>query len=105
MEACKRVSKTCANGPAVDGGHEGGVRAHVLHAAEDGLCGIGCGQPPRGVKNVQQMFADAGYRDCSVRHYMSRRDRQEAVGSNGVRPLALERMPTNYEGGQGVDPN
>ena len=43
VEACKRLSKTCANGPASTPGHEGGVRRHVLHAAARGLRRLGCG--------------------------------------------------------------
>ena len=71
VEACKRLSKTCANGPA---------STHDLHEVFAVMC---CKQPRVGcaasaasnrreaLKNVQEMFADAGYKDCSVQHYMS----------------------------------
>src|SRR5215831_6265442 len=71
VEACKKVSKTCANGPA---------STHDLNEVFAIVC---CTEPRRGcaasaaanrreaVKNVQEMFADAGYKDCSVQHYMS----------------------------------
>ena len=71
VEACKKVSKTCADGPA---------STHDLNEVFAIVC---CTEPRRGcavsaaanrrdaVKNVQAMFADAGYKDCSVQHYMS----------------------------------
>ena len=71
VEACKKVSKTCADGPA---------STHDLNEVFAIVC---CTEPRRGcavsaaanrreaTKNVQAMFADAGYKDCSVQHYMS----------------------------------
>ena len=71
VEACKKVSKTCAGGPA---------STPDLREVFAVVC---CTQPHRGcavsaaanrreaAKNVQEMFADAGYKDCSVQHYMS----------------------------------
>jgi len=71
VEACKKVSKTCADGPA---------STHDLNEVFAIVC---CTEPRRGcavsaaanrreaAKNVQAMFADAGYKDCSVQHYMS----------------------------------
>jgi hypothetical protein len=71
VEACKKVSKTCANGPA------------STHDLKEVFAIVCCTQPRRGcavsaaanrreaAKNVQEMFADAGYKDCSVQHYMS----------------------------------
>ena len=71
VEACKRLSKTCANGPA---------STHDMQEVFAVMC---CTQPRVGcaasaaanrreaLKNVQEMFADAGYKDCSVQHYMS----------------------------------
>ena len=63
VEACKKVSKTCADGPA---------STHDLNEVFAIVC---CTEPRRGcaasaaanrreaVKNVQEMFADAGYKD------------------------------------------
>lgn len=71
VEACQKVSKTCANGPA---------STRDLNEVFAIVC---CTQPRRGcavsaaanrreaAKNVEAMFADAGYKDCSVQHYMS----------------------------------
>ena len=71
VEACKKTSKTCANGPA---------STRDLNEVFAIVC---CTQPRRGcavsaaanrreaAKNVEAMFADAGYKDCSVQHYMS----------------------------------
>ena len=95
VEACKRLSKTCANGPAVHRRHEGGVRRHVLRAAARRAAPprprpIGA-MPPR---TSQEMFADAGYTNCSVRHYMSGRHRQEAVSQSwGQTPCADDCNP------------
>jgi len=71
VEACKKVSKTCANGPA---------STRDLNEVFAIVC---CMQPRRGcavsaaanrreaAQNVHEMFADAGYKGCSVQHYMS----------------------------------
>jgi len=71
VEACRKVSKTCAGGPA---------STHDLSEVFVVVC---CNEPRRGcaasaaanrreaAKNVREMFADAGYKDCSVQHYMS----------------------------------
>jgi hypothetical protein len=71
VEACRNVSQTCANGPA---------STHDLNEVFAIVC---CTLPRRGcaaaaaanrreaAQNVQEMFAGAGYKDCSVQHYIS----------------------------------
>jgi hypothetical protein len=70
VEACKRVSKTCANGPAVtDDLRE--VFALVCCAKPKAGCAAAAAANKReAVRIAQQMFADAGYSDCAVRHYL-----------------------------------
>jgi hypothetical protein len=70
VEACKRVSKTCANGPAVtDDLRE--VFALVCCAKPKTGCAAAAASSKREAsRNAQQMFADAGYSECSVRHYV-----------------------------------
>jgi len=71
VEACKKVSKTCANGPAST--HEPNeVFAVVCCTAPRRGCAVSAAANRReAAKNVQEMFADAGYKDCSVQHYIS----------------------------------
>jgi hypothetical protein len=70
MEACKRVSKTCANGPAVtDDLRE--VFALVCCAKPKTGCAAAVASNKREAsRNAQQMFTDAGYSDCAVRHFL-----------------------------------
>jgi hypothetical protein len=71
VEACKRVSKTCANGPASMQDMKE-VFAVMCCTQPRAACAASAAVSRRDAqKNVQEMFADAGYRDCSVRHYMS----------------------------------
>jgi Zn-dependent alcohol dehydrogenase len=71
VEACRRSSKSCANGPA------------STNEMEDFFAVMCCTKPRRGcavavagarqdaLKSVQKIFADAGYSTCSLRHYLS----------------------------------
>lgn len=71
VEACKRVSKTCANGPASTSDMRE-VFVLMCCAQPKGGCAAAAAPNRRDAqKNVQEMFANAGYKDCSVRHYMS----------------------------------
>ena len=71
IDACRRVSKTCANGPAVtDDMRE--VFAVVCCTQPRAGCAVSAASNRREAsKTVQQMFADAGYSGCAVRHYIS----------------------------------
>jgi hypothetical protein len=70
IEACKRVSETCANGPAVtDDMRE--VFALVCCAKPKAGCAASAAANKRDAqRNAQKMFADAGYSECAVRHYL-----------------------------------
>ena len=71
QEACKRLSKTCANGPASTD-DLGDVFAIVCCTQPRAGCAVSAGPNRRqALKTVQAMFAEAGYKDCSLRHYMS----------------------------------
>ena len=71
MEACRRVSKTCANGPASTDA-QGDVFAVVCCTQPRAGCAVSAGAGRRqALKAAQGMFAEAGYKDCSLRHYMS----------------------------------
>ena len=71
IDACRRTSKTCANGPA------------STNQLEDVFAVMCCTKPRRGcavgvagarqdaLKSVEQTFADAGYSNCALRHYIS----------------------------------
>ena len=70
-EACKRVSATCANGPAVTDA-PGDVFAIVCCR----LPRVGCAAAVAATKRearraVETMFDRAGYSRCALRHYMS----------------------------------
>jgi hypothetical protein len=70
IEACKRLSKTCANGPAVTDDLKE-VFAIVCCEQPRTGCAASAGANRRdAAKTAQQMFADAGYGNCSVRHYI-----------------------------------
>jgi hypothetical protein len=70
VEACKRVSKTCANGPAVTEDLRE-VFALVCCTKPKTGCAAGAAANKREAsRNVQQMFTDAGYSDCAVRHFL-----------------------------------
>jgi hypothetical protein len=71
VEACKGVSKTCADGPA------------STDELEDVFAVMCCSRPGRGcavavaasrqeaMKAVQKTFSDAGFSNCSLRQYLS----------------------------------
>ena len=71
IEACRRGSKSCANGPA------------STNEMNDFFAVVCCTKPRRGcavgvagarqdaLKNVQKVLSDSGYSNCSLRHYLS----------------------------------
>ena len=70
-DACKRVSKTCAGAPA------------STDTLDDVFAVVCCTKPSQGcavsvaanrqdaLKGVQKTFSDAGFSNCSLRHYLS----------------------------------
>ena len=71
VEACKRVSKTCANGPASTQDLKEVFAVMCCKQPRVGCATSAAANRREALKNVQEMFADAGYKDCSVQHYMS----------------------------------
>ena len=71
VESCKRVSKTCANGPASTSDMREVFVVMCCAQPKAGCAAAAAASRRDAQKNVQEMFADAGYKDCSVRHYMS----------------------------------
>ena len=71
VEACKRVSKTCANGPASTQDLKEVFAVMCCTKPRMGCAASAAANRREALKNVQEMFADAGYKDCSVQHYMS----------------------------------
>jgi hypothetical protein len=71
VEACKRLSKTCANGPASTQDLKEVFAVVCCTQPRAGCAASAAANRREALKNVQEMFAAAGYRDCSLRHYMS----------------------------------
>jgi CO dehydrogenase/acetyl-CoA synthase gamma subunit (corrinoid Fe-S protein) len=71
VEACKRGSTTCANGPASTS-EMADVFAVMCCTKPRRGCAVGvAGARQDALKSVQKTFADAGYSNCSLRHYLS----------------------------------
>jgi hypothetical protein len=71
VEACKRVSKTCANGPASTRDMREIFAVMCCTQPQIGCAAAAAASKRDATKNLREMFADAGYKDCAVRHYMS----------------------------------
>ena len=70
-EACKRVSTTCANGPAATDAM-GDVFAVVCCRTPRFGCAVAAAATKReALRAVGRMFDTAGYSQCELRHYMS----------------------------------
>lgn len=70
-EACRRVSKTCASGPASTQDMKEVFAVVCCTSPRTGCAASAAANRKEALKTVQTMFADAGYKDCSVQHYMS----------------------------------
>ena len=70
IDACKRLSKTCANGPAVTDDLKEVFAVVCCEQPRTGCAASAAANRRDAAKNAQQMFADAGYSTCSVRHYI-----------------------------------
>jgi len=71
IEACKRTSKSCANGPASTNEMEDVFAVMCCTKPRRG-CAVGvAGARQDALKSVQKTFAEAGYSNCSLRHYLS----------------------------------
>jgi len=70
VEACKRVSKTCANGPAVTEDLREVFALVCCTKPKTGCAAAAAANKREATRNAQKMFTDAGYSDCSVRHFL-----------------------------------
>jgi hypothetical protein len=70
VEACKRISKTCANGPAVTEDLREVFALVCCTKPKTGCAAAAAANKREASRNAQQMFSDAGYSDCSVRHFL-----------------------------------
>lgn len=70
VEACKRVSKTCANGPVATRDMKEIFAVMCCNQPQIGCAVAAAASKRDALKNLREMFADAGYKDCAVRHYM-----------------------------------
>src|SRR5262245_57710547 len=71
VEVCRRASKTCANGPASTN-DLGDVFAVMCCTKPRRGCAVGvAGARQDALKSVEKTFADAGYTNCTLRHYLS----------------------------------
>lgn len=71
IDACRRLSKTCANGPAVTDDMREVFAVMCCEAPRTGCAVSAAANRREATKAVQQMFADTGYSKCAVRHYIS----------------------------------
>jgi len=70
-EACKRVSRTCANGPASTSDMREVFAVVCCTEPKLGCAAAAAASRREAQRNVQEKLAGAGYKACSVRHYMS----------------------------------
>jgi hypothetical protein len=71
IDACKRVSKTCAFGPAVTDDLKDVFAVVCCADPRLGCATAAAANRREAMRTVQQTLADAGYSNCSVRHYIS----------------------------------
>jgi hypothetical protein len=71
VEACRRASKTCANGPASTSEMEDVFALMCCREPRQSCAISAAGSRQEALKNVQKTFADAGFSNCALRYYMS----------------------------------
>ena len=71
VDACKRVSKTCANGPASTDTLDDVFAVMCCSRPSQGCAVSVAGSRQDAMKGVQKQFSDAGFSNCSLRHYLS----------------------------------
>jgi hypothetical protein len=71
VEACRRVSKTCASGPASTDAPDDVFAVMCCTRPSQGCAVAVAGSRQEAAKAVRQTFADAGFSNCSLRHYLS----------------------------------
>jgi len=71
VEACEKVSKTCANGPATTN-DMGDVFAVMCCTRPKLGCAVAAAESREDAQaRVRKNLTDAGYSSCTLRHYMS----------------------------------
>jgi hypothetical protein len=71
VDACEKVSKTCANGPATTN-DMGDVFAVMCCARPKLGCAVAAAESREDAQaRVRKNLTDAGYSSCTLRHYMS----------------------------------
>jgi hypothetical protein len=70
IDACKRISQTCAGGPAVTDDMRELFALVCCAKPHLGCAAAAAGNKRDASRNAQQMFAEAGYSECSVRHFL-----------------------------------
>jgi hypothetical protein len=70
-EACKRVSKTCAGVPASTDTPDDVFAVMCCTRPSQGCAIAVAGSRQDALKSVQKTFSDAGFSNCSLRHYLS----------------------------------
>src|SRR4029450_6714348 len=71
VDACKRVSKTGANGPASTDTLDDVFAVMCCSWPSQGCAVSVAGSRQDAMKGVQKAFSDAGFSNCSLRHYLS----------------------------------
>jgi hypothetical protein len=71
IDACKRVSKTCANGPASTDTLDDVFAVMCCTRPSQGCAVSVAGSRQDAMKSLQKTFSDAGFSNCSLRHYLS----------------------------------
>ena len=71
IEACERVSKTCAGGPATTNEMDDTFAVMCCTQPKLGCAIAAAGDRQEAQKSVRKSFSEAGYTNCSVRHYIS----------------------------------
>ena len=71
VEACKRVSKTCANGPASTDDMKDVFAVMCCREPKLGCAVSAAASRPEASKAAQKTLAGAGFSNCSLRHYLS----------------------------------
>jgi hypothetical protein len=71
IEACKRVSKTCANGPASTDDMKDVFAVMCCREPKLGCAVSPAASRPDASQAVQKTLAGAGFSNCSLRYYLS----------------------------------
>jgi len=71
VEACEKVSKTCANGPATTNDMDDVFAVMCCTRPKLGCAAAAAESRDDASANVRKNLTEAGYSSCQLRHYMS----------------------------------